>query len=447
MYRVVAAVAAIGLGGCGDAVILTHTSDRPVPAGLDSICVGIADRDLAGGAFGRTYRLEGALAQLPQTLRVEAGDAVSAHAWVRGDRGGVPVARAAVTVDFATDAALALDRCERGAAGPAAAIGAAVGTVDARLVVSQGAGGQLVVAVGAAGATVIDVAAGEVVAVDGPALPPGTVTALLAADVDGDCDDDVIVATANSAPVIWRREGVTFTEVGAIGDVSVAALAAADVDRDGDVDVITGGGGSLALWRNDASGAFAADPAALGAAGQVTVVSALALGDLDGDGTPDLVVGQAGGPLAAWLGEGSGTGAFLPAAGVLPAVPLDVGRLVLADVDGDLDPDLVVVVNGATPRLYIDRAGRLEDQTFVRLPPPLGTASAVAVGGWDAGCQADLVLAGPMGTAALRGQDGGAFAAESMLEAATDAALVDLDDDGDLDLVLATSTGVRWVAR
>jgi len=40
--------------------------------------------------------------------------------------------------------------------------------------------------------------------------------------------------------------------------------------------------------------------------------------------------------IVAWLGIG---GTFEPVAGVLPAIPLDVDRLTLADADGDFDPE------------------------------------------------------------------------------------------------------------
>ncbi|MBA3394675.1 MAG: hypothetical protein H0T89_18660, partial [Deltaproteobacteria bacterium] len=70
--------------GCGDAVMLEIDGDRPVPQGLDAICVGVADTRESGGQFGRAYRLNGKLASLPQTLRLEPGGTDSALAWVRG---------------------------------------------------------------------------------------------------------------------------------------------------------------------------------------------------------------------------------------------------------------------------------------------------------------------------------------------------------------------------
>jgi hypothetical protein len=225
--------------------------------------------------------------------------------------------------------------------------------------------------------------------------------------------------------------------------VTVSAIAAADVDQDGDTDVVTGGGNRLELFRNDGSGQLASSPG-LSAGSRATAISALALGDLDGDGNPDLVVGQAGPPLVAWLG---GLASFTPADGVLPAVPLDVKRMTLGDADGDFDPDLAVVVDAAAIRLYIDRDGRLEDQSFIRLPQPAPTANAFSFGGWDAGCEPDAVIASDAAAPTLRGIPGGAFEADTSAPAAHDVVMTDLDDDGDLDAVLATAEGVQWLAR
>src|SRR5689334_15358556 len=76
--------------------------DLPVGAGVDAICLAVADRDPAGGHFGQAYRLDG----LPESLRVEPGSAAEAEAWVLGYRAGVPVAHDAAVVDFADDVTL-----------------------------------------------------------------------------------------------------------------------------------------------------------------------------------------------------------------------------------------------------------------------------------------------------------------------------------------------------
>lgn len=435
------------LVGCNDAVTLAINSDRPVPQAIDSICVGVADISPSGGHFGKVYRLEDKLAKLPQTLRIDAGNAQAAWAWVRGDRGGVAAVRAGHLVDFGGDVTLDLDRCERGAAGPPAIVGDAAGPAAARLVVSHGANGQVVVAIGATTA-VLDVIDGTLVATAAPDPPAGTLVAAIAVDVDGDCDDDLVVAASGGPPILWIREGTSFTLGNALGGAAVATIAAADVDRDGDTDLVTGGGNTLTLWLNDGSGTYTLDEMGkLSGEGRVTSIRAVALGDLDGDGNPDLVVGQAGAPLVAWLGAADASGSFEPSDAVVPPVPLDVVRMELADADGDFDPDLAVAVSGAPLRLYIDRDGRLEDQTFVRLESPVPTANAIAIGGWDPGCEPDAVIAGDGETQALRGQPGGGFGVDGSAPAATDVVMTDLDDDGDLDAVISTAEGARWLAR
>ena len=442
---VAAALVSVCAIGCNDAITLQISSDRPIPQALDAVCVGVADVSGHGGQFGHLYRLEGALATLPQTLRVEPGSASDAFAWVRGDRGGVPVMGAGRRVDFSSDVTLDMPTCTKGPAAAPHMVGVPIGPAGARLVASRGAGGTVLVAVTAGAVIVIDVHDGVTIA-DAPAPPPGAPVAVIAIDVDGDCDDDVVIATDGAPPTILRRDGATFVQGASIGTTAVAAVAAADVDRDGLPDLVLGAGAKLELWRNGAGGTFTLDTSgALSGGGRVIDVRALALGDLDGDGNPDLVVGQKGQALTAWLGQG-GPGTFIPSTAAVPAVPLDVERISLVDSDGDFDPDLAVMVRGAPMRLYINRDGRLEDQSFVRLPQ-VPTGHAIAIGGWDDGCEPDAVIASDAATPALHGQPTGIFTNDSEVPAASDVVMVDIDDDGDLDALLATAQGVVWLAR
>ena len=118
----------------------------------------------------------------------------------------------------------------------------------------------------------------------------------------------------------------------------------------------------------------------------------------------------------------------------------------LADVDGDFAPDLAVAVAGAPLELFIDRVGLLERRTnpFFGDDPPV--ASAIAIGGWDPGCEPDVVIAGAA-SESRRGVPGGALEVDGTGPAGNDVVMVDLDDDGDLDAVIATPEGAQWLAR
>ena len=108
-----------------------------------------------------------------------------------------------------------------------------------------------------------------------------------------------LLATDAAAPIVWERDGNDFIAGNSIGDTTVSAIAAVDIERDGDFDLVVGGGASLGAFLNDGGGNFTHAPSALSGEGRVSMVSALGTGDLDGDGNADLVVGQAGPPLAA----------------------------------------------------------------------------------------------------------------------------------------------------
>lgn len=436
----VSAATALGLAACdGGAVTLTIDGDREVPGELDAMCVGIADRALTGGAFGRGYRLEGRLGRLPQTLAVAPGEASAAIAWARGYRGGVAVAFDRADLDFADDVTLRLDRCPRAQPGAIAEVAATPGT--GRLLASTGQGGTVVLAVSAAGAVVVD-ADGTTLVTTPIAGAAGA--AAVSFDADGDCDDDLVVASPTTT-TLFVRDGVGFTAGASLPGAT--ALAALDVDGDGALDLVAGMGGALVLHRNDGVGGFAPVPGAIDAGGAVSAVSALAAGDLDGDGHGDLLVGQAGAPTVALVGDPSGAGVLTLAPAVFPPVSLRVRELAPADLDGDLDLDVVVTLDGAPTRVYVNRGGRLEDQSFIRLPQPAPVAAFAAVGDWDGDCAPDLVLAAADTVAVRGGAAGAPFEPERTLGAALGAVLADLDDDGDPDLILAGASSLGWWRR
>lgn len=168
----------------------------------------------------------------------------------------------------------------------------------------------------------------------------------------------------------------------------------ADLDLDGDVDLLFANGGDYdtagepvpsRVYFNDGDGTFTeASDRVLGKTESLARVAKVA--DLNADGLPDVVLGVTynsqsrlflGGPDDTWR---DATRTHLPTA------KLSVGDLEPADVDGDLDLDLVIadwgnrgpVGPGGRVRVWLnDGTGRFTDGTANRMPRTLARFS------WD----------------------------------------------------------------
>jgi hypothetical protein len=206
--------------------------------------------------------------------------------------------------------------------------------------------------------------------------------AVLAEDFDGDNDVDYLVATADGLALLSNLRAGRFEDVSAAWNLPAAApagaqagaqagaldargtLAAADLDEDGRPDLLLATAQGLAWARNE--GTRFASPAVVDASAR-----AGALVDLDLDGHVDRVaLGADGlsfrrGPLpAARPGATIATIAPAPAG---PGAP-PAGPPAAADVDGDGDTDLVVLVDGSA-------------RIFRRQDAPPGTALPLTLHG------------------------------------------------------------------
>ncbi len=123
----------------------------------------------------------------------------------------------------------------------------------------------------------------------------GTFVELVAGDIDGDGDDDVLaIDTAGAALVFGLSSGgaanFAFAAPLAVG-IDPSDVVLADLDGDGDLEAVVCNATSASVmvfaWEAGAFAlAFTFDTG--------TTPSGVAVGDLDGDGVPDLVVANAG---------------------------------------------------------------------------------------------------------------------------------------------------------
>ena len=111
------------------------------------------------------------------------------------------------------------------------------------------------------------------------------------------------------------------------GSLNLQALALSDVDGDGDADLVLGmfpfpgNSGKNRLYLNDGTGIFTDVTDVRLSQDRGSSTTAMALGDVDGDGDPDLIFGNAPGRTRLYLNDGNGsftdaTAARLPWRGV-----------------------------------------------------------------------------------------------------------------------------------
>ena len=279
--------------------------------------------------------------------------------------------------------------------------------------------------------------------------------AVLLGDVDGDADLDLVVGNAGQSR-LYRNDGTgTFSDVTATHlparTIRTEALALGDVDGDDDLDLILGNGGFLLqqnrLYLNDGTGTFTdvtAERLPLVARGDQTL--AVALGDVDGDADLDLVIGNQGQQNLLYLNDGTGT--FTDAtAGRLPLAVDNTYSVVLGDVDGDTDLDIVTGEFGQNHLLLNDGDGTFTDVTAAQLPVDANATTELALGDVDRDGDLDLALGNfAFAQNRLYLNDGtGVFVDATTARMPVDSddtdalALADVDGDHDLDIVLGNS--------
>jgi tetratricopeptide (TPR) repeat protein len=328
---------------------------------------------------------------------------------------------------------------------------AGYGTAFSNNYLEQGRYAEAVASTGAESA-LVDAGAAPVAFSIGPLLgagEPGGGATLADLDRDGDLD----VVDVRGRLGLLLNDGGAFQDAGAARGVarltmppSPIAAVAGDYDNDERVDLFVLGTGRHALLHQREDGTFEDTTAAAGIPATSGVHGAVAFVDADHDGDLDLVL--AGAAPMVLRNNGNGTFADVSAASKIAAAAGVAAGLVPTDFDNRRDIDLLVARAGGSPVLLKN----VRDGSFADVSDEVGLASiagsdritAVAAGDVNKDGFTDFFFgrAGAAGTlAASTGR--GTFAVSDVAgtAGATAALLLDLDNDGLLDLAAVTPGG------
>jgi len=279
------------------------------------------------------------------------------------------------------------------------------------------------------------------------------------ADLDGDGDLDIIVAGEFTGNLLLINDGS-----GRFRDESVTRLpftrrdsediAVADFDLDGDLDfvIVSEDDQVNEVFINDGSGVFVEEGVRLPTLG---ISNAVLAADLNGDGAPDLLIGN-NGQNRAMINNGGGV--FVDQTGQRLPVQNDITQdLELGDVDGDGDLDLLVGNEDRNRLLINDGAGAFRDESTQRLSYRNGSEETREADFGDVDGDGDLdvlftntALFAASNDAAdnrlLINNGSGFFSDETAArlpadgDVGLDGDFVDVDRDGDLDILTANVT-------
>lgn len=218
--------------------------------------------------------------------------------------------------------------------------------------------------------------------------------AVVVTDLDGSGKPDVAVATSGYGVAILldRGDGTLLGPVTYAAGTYLDDVAAADLDADGDVDLaVLNTADTVDVLLNAGGGTFGA-PVAYGLSGASSGATELDIGDVTGDGKPDLVVGGSD-HLSVFANAGGGAFSGTPADH--DTYPDSTANLKLADMDGDGWPDAVFtgtnMSSGVVSIRWNAATSRFSTQTDVAVAGNSVTAFAAA--DVDADGAVDLVAA------------------------------------------------------
>lgn len=291
---------------------------------------------------------------------------------------------------------------------------------------------------------------------------PSTISipGLAADDVDGDGDFDLCLTALDDQgrTALWINDGQGQFSAGA--DVAKGGIAPAlgDLDNDGDLDLWLGRLGADTLFMNDGDGNFT--PAEVSPAlAEGLVATSARLVDIDSDGDLDLVACHvAHGSVPADEKASSASiviysnnrdGSYTDVVERLGlAEPLVPAMVVYDDFDNDRDLDLIILPAGKSPPLVWinDRAWQYRLAKPEEIGLDVQSAFSAVTGDPDKDGDRDLLVFARDGLSLYLNdgrfnfQKDEEFSRQFGMLGGTGGQFADLDNDGDLDIVIADAT-------
>ncbi len=271
---------------------------------------------------------------------------------------------------------------------------------------------------------------------------------LIAGDIDNDGDLDLITAALGINNKIYINNG----NGGFAAAVEIAAdsshndtcdVLLGDFNENGNLDLITINYGQICqIHPGNGDGSFQSGSDI----GTIAYTSyRTTMGDLNGDGHLDLVLGNLSGANRFFLGNGDGS--FSSTAVEIDSEAYGSSAVFLGDFDSDGDLDLITTNSGTTAtdtnKIYLgNRAGICPESRPVAVPEICNNTTSAATGDIDNDGNLDLVVANSQGDFAYLGNGNGTFSSSfnrlgSGANASKAIGLGDFNEDGILDAVTA----------
>jgi hypothetical protein len=282
------------------------------------------------------------------------------------------------------------------------------------------------------------------------------------ADLDGDGDLDVLVAAYWDNEIAWYENldgNATFGPQQVISNAAQRAqmARAADIDGDGQLDILSASyaDGKIAWYRNLGNGSFGSQQII---SNRLTGATAIVAADFDGDGDIDVAAASFSTGIVSWFENLDGRGSFGPLQ-ILTRGAIGAERLQAVDLDGDGDLDLIAAAYGSE---NISNDGEVLWFENIGGNATFGPANTLVAGGGPTAVQAlDLDGDGDLDLVVTHYETrrlvwyenqgdltfGNAQIIAETLDRLEALELADIDGNGTLDLLVGSGSAVYWFER